>query len=121
MVTTTDAFGNRIILSDATDGAVITTTDARGRTVTTTFHPDGGLLQSLKFITSTLPNGDQETLTSVAVIQPTAAGAGQSTEASRTTGGSASLVTGNAGVESRKVGREALALVAGAAGVAWLL
>lgn len=123
VVVTTDQFGNVVTLSGATDGAVITTTDAAGRTITTTYNPRGSAVRSLVVETSTLPNGDRATLTSVAVVVPSVAetsnaqqGAGPSN-----TGSAPGLVTGNAGVASRKVGKEAVALVAGAAGVAWLL
>ncbi|KAI9722168.1 MAG: hypothetical protein M1828_004850 [Chrysothrix sp. TS-e1954] len=125
VVTTTDQFGNQIMLTGAADGAVITATDVDGRVVTTTYHPEGGAVTSQVLQTSTLPDGSPTTLTSVAVVGVSGPGGATATEGaaeqSGTGTGQAGLVTGNAAVASRKMGKEVVALVGGAVGVAWLL
>ena len=139
---TTDQFGQTITLSGATDGAVITTTDAAGNTITTTYHPGGEPIRSVQLVTSTLGDGSQQTLTSVAVIVPTVVPPGDNNKAQSSTptvDGSPALVTGNVAVQSKRFGAEvsltdrsllrsqmltafqAIALVVGAAGVAALL
>lgn len=121
-ITTTDQFGNLVVLSGASDGAVITTTDARGRTITTTYNPRASAVSSTELLTSTLPNGEQQTLTSVAIVTPSSTNDDDNgAEASTTSGGDASLVTGNAAPETRRLSKEIVAFAAGAAGVAWLL
>lgn len=123
-VTETDQYGGQIILTGATDGAVYTVTDSNGRTVRTTYHPTASDVRSVVLETSTLANGQQETFTSVVALAPTTtegAAAQQGQTGSMTATGSVGLVTGNVGVTSRKVGKEVVALVAGAAGVAWFL
>lgn len=77
-------------------------------------------MSSTNIVTSTLPNGSPSTLTNVAIITPTIQGNGAQTTSSKTQTAKPSLVTGNAAPHSFTLGREAVALVAGAAGVAWL-
>ncbi|KAI9652335.1 MAG: hypothetical protein M1831_006882 [Alyxoria varia] len=124
-VTTTDSNGNTITLTDASPGDVFTITDQDGRVITTTYAGGGGgPVRSLVLQTKTLPNGERSTLTSVAVIVPTVEPGNTPTQEGVTasaTGPAPGLVTGNTGVVSRKIGKEAVALVVGAAGVAWLL
>ena len=123
IIETTDQYGETVTLRGATDGAVITTTDAAGHTLTTTYHPGGQPVRSIAVITSTLSDGQRQTLTSVAVVVPTVVASGENNQAKTSAPivGQPALVTGNVAVQSRKLGREAIALVAGAAGVAALL
>ena len=66
--TTTDKFGNSVVISGTSSGQVITTTDAAGRTVVATYTPGGGDVSELVVKTTKLPNGQQSTITSFAVV-----------------------------------------------------
>lgn len=123
MVTTTDSYGNMVVLSGASYGAVITATDARGSTFITTYTPNGGAVNSLVLQTTVLPNGQRSTITSFAVV-----GGAQATDAPSSTGSSASRTSSAApGLQSgaasatRGYAKEMMALLGGAVGVAYLL
>lgn len=66
-MTTTDSFGDTVVLSDASSGAVISTTDAHGRPVVITVTPGGGAFSSYVLETSMGPNGPV-TITSYAAV-----------------------------------------------------
>jgi len=128
LVSTIDQFGNSVVLSGVTNGAVITTTDAVGQTLTTTWHaPAGGAVRSEVLVTTVLPNGQRSIVTSYAFVIPTgievatqAQLATQTITAAGTSSATAGLQTG-AAAPSRHFGKELAALIGGAVGVAWLL
>ena len=66
--TMTDQYGNTVVLSGNHIGDVITTTDAKGRTVTETFTPGGGAVSQLVLETTTLPDGQKSTITSLIAV-----------------------------------------------------
>lgn len=112
--TTTDRFGNSIVLSGTRAGQVITTTDARGRTVVLTYHPGGGQVSELVIRTTNLPGGGRSTITSFAEV-------GGPTRGAQGTGkGKPGLQSGAASPTARYAG-EIAALVGGAMGVAAVL
>ena len=110
--TTTDRFGNTIVLSGTRSGQVITTTDAAGRTVVMTYTPGGGAISELVIRTTNLPGGGQSTITSFAVVGGATQGADSATE------------TGEPGLQSGAVsmgafmGGVAAAMIGGVIGVA---
>ena len=117
LITTTDQFGDRVVLSGATPGAVISTTDAEGHTIVTTITPGGGEVSSIVLQTSTLAGGKQTTITSFASVAASGTNAG---EAATPTGGAGASGTGpapglqSAGAEKMKsygTGMVALAAV----------
>jgi len=89
VVTTTDQFGESVVLS-ATSGQVVTTTDARGHTFTTTYHPSGGAVRSLILQTVIGVNGQPQVLTSYAIVLASGA------QAVQTDGGASVAATGTA-------------------------
>ena len=113
--TTTDSLGNSVVVSGTKSGQVITTTDAAGKTVVMTYTPGGGAVSELVQKTKTLPNGQQTTLTSFAVV-------GGATQGADQTGGRGSpgLQTNFARPTGRYVG-EMAAMFGGAIGVAAML
>jgi len=114
-VTTTDKSGNTVVLSNVHSGQALTTTDAKGSTFVTTFTPDGGVVSSLVLKTTTLSNGQKSTITSFAPA--TGGGATQTGPA----GSSGSPHLQNGVLAQRRVGKQAIALMGGAVGVAILL
>ena len=120
--TTTDRNGNDVVLSGTSSGEVVTTTNARGRTVVMTYTPGGGRVSELVLQTTRLPNGQQSTITSFAVVGGAtntlgAAGDGASMPTNTREPG---LQSGVAAPTSRYVGGIA-ALLGGAVGLAALL
>ena len=112
--TTTDKFGNSVVLSGTSKGQVITTTDAAGKTVVLTYTPGGGQVSELVVKTKQLPNGGQTTITSFAVV------GGQTPNAENGNTKPKPTLQGLAAPTGRYVG-EMAALVGGAVGVAALL
>jgi len=125
-ITTTDKFGNEVVLTSVTAGQVVTTTDAKGQTLTTTFYPPGGAVESIIFQTTQLPNGQQVVETLTAYVAPSDAGLvtqAVAATASATSSGKPGLQSQGAaapGGLSKKDGLVGLVL-AGAAGVVALL
>lgn len=112
-LTTTDSLGNAVVLSGVKSGQVLTTTDAKGSTFVTTFTPGGGRVSSLVLKTTTLPNGQQSTITSFAeasITTPTG-----------TTGPTTSPHLQSGVAVPVRVGAPAIALIGGAVGAAILL
>lgn len=119
-ITTTDQYGNQVVLSGTRSGEVITTTDAHGSTVVLTYTPGGGALSQLVLETTRLPNGQESTITSFAIV------GGDATVTSNVPGASPSptgsskspgLQSGIAAPTGRFIG-EMAAIVGGAVGVA---
>jgi hypothetical protein len=113
-VTTTDRFGNSVVLSNVRSGQTLTTTNAKGSTFVTTFTPGGGHVSSLVLETTTLPNGQKSTITSFAP-----ATGGTATQTGPGSSGSPHLQNGVCA--QRRVGKHAIALIGGAIGAAILL
>jgi len=114
--TTTDRFGNEVVLSGTKAGQVITTTDAEGRTVVMTYTPGGGKqISELVLKTTQLPNGKQSTITSYAIVGGKTRGPGGAE-----TTGKPGLQSGLAAPTGRYIG-EVAAVVGGALGVAAVL
>ena len=118
-------------------GAVFTTTDSQGRVIVSTIgggattipasqasSSQGGsrsLVTSYLLQTSTLPNGEQSTLTAVTVIGGGEGETATATEgASRTSGGQPGLQTGEATM-TRGCGREMAVVLGAAVGMAFML
>jgi len=119
--TTTDRYGNSVVLSGSTSGQVITTTDAQGRTVTLTYTPDANAVSQLVLETTSLANGQRSTITSFAVVGGAATITSQlprPTPASTT--GTPGLQSGLAAPTGRYAG-EMAAFVGGAMGVAAII
>lgn len=76
-VTTTDGEGDQIVLSRPTPGGVYTTRGARGDVVTVTYQPGGGTVSQVRVLTSTLPDGRQQTITSFAEVGGATQAAGE--------------------------------------------
>lgn len=114
-VTTTDQFGNTVVLSSVHSGEALTTTDAKGSTFVTTFTPDGGRVSSLVLETTTLSNGQKSTITSFA---PATGGSATQTKSA---GSSGSPHLQNGAPIPKKVGKHVVALIGGAVGAAILL
>lgn len=70
--------------------------------------------------TTTLPDGSRSTITSYAYVSAAAA-TGTDTAVATSTRGKPGLQTGAAGVLSRSMGWEAVAVMGGAVGVAWFI
>ncbi|EUC32538.1 hypothetical protein COCCADRAFT_98519 [Bipolaris zeicola 26-R-13] len=73
--TTTDRAGRTTVTTSAvnfapTAGQVTSTTDSRGSIVLTTLTPGGGLVSSIKLITTTDAQGRQSTMTTYAFVDP---------------------------------------------------
>ncbi|EUC44732.1 hypothetical protein COCMIDRAFT_97433 [Bipolaris oryzae ATCC 44560] len=73
--TTTDRAGRTTVTTSAvnfapTAGQVTSTTDSRGSVVLTTLTPGGGLVSSIKLITTTDAQGRQSTMTTYAFVDP---------------------------------------------------
>ena len=120
--TTTDKFGNSVVLTGNHKGQVVTTTDARGRTVVLTFTPHGKPVSELVVKTTHLSNGQYSTFTSLAHVGAPSAGSdndGGSSGSSSPTG-KHGLQSGLASPTGRYVGEMAV-LFGGAIGVAALL
>jgi len=123
-VTTTDQYGNTVVLSHASYGEVITATDARGSTFVTTYTPGGGAVSSLVLYTTTLPNGQRETITSLAVVGAagaTSAPAAASPAAATTTSKGTPGLQNAAAPFARSFGPGLVALVSVAVGFALLM
>jgi len=114
-VTTTDQFGNTVVLSSVHSGQTVTTTDAKGSTFVTTFTPGGGHVSSLVLETTTLSNGKKSTITSFAPA--TGGGATQTGPA----GSSGSPHLQNGAPVQKRVSKPAVALIGGVVGAAILL
>ncbi|KAI4937543.1 uncharacterized protein J4E92_002274 [Alternaria infectoria] len=100
--TTTDSAGRTTVTTSAADyaptaGEVQTATDEAGSTFLTTYTPGGGLVSSIKLITTTDAEGRPSTMTSYTFVDPI-----QATQASGGDGGDSteqpSVQTGAAGV-----------------------
>jgi hypothetical protein len=113
-ITTTDHFGNTVVLTNVHSGEVVTTTDAKGSTFVTTFTPNGGHVSSLVLETTTLPNGQKSTITSFA-----AATGGATKTGSAGSSGSPHLQNGVP--VTRRVSKHAIVLMGAALGAAILL
>ncbi|KAI6890977.1 hypothetical protein KC334_g14377 [Hortaea werneckii] len=119
--TTTDRYGNSVVLSASTSGQVITTTDSQGRTVTLTYTPDANAVSQLVLETTSLANGQRSTITSFAVVGGAATITSQlprPTPASTT--GTPGLQSGFAAPTGRYAG-EMAAFVGGAMGMAAII
>lgn len=73
--TTTDSAGRTTVTTAAveyapTAGQVQTKTDSRGSVVLTTYTPGGGLVSSIRLITTTDSQGRQSTMTTYAFVDP---------------------------------------------------
>lgn len=113
--TTTDQFGNSVVISGTSSGQKVTTTDAAGKTVVMTYTPGGGAVSELVQKTKTLPNGQKTVVTSFAVV------GGPTQGAEKTNGqGPPGLQTNLASPTGRYIG-EMAALFGGAIGVAAML
>lgn len=113
-VTTTDSFGNLVVLSGVVPGQVVTAVDERGRTVTLTYTPHAGQVSSYVLRTTTLPDGSVKTITSVAIVdavQPT-----DSAKSNASPSGAASE-TGNPSLQGAAVASRATCLGWGLAAV----
>jgi hypothetical protein len=120
VVTTTDQYGVSVVLSGVSRGAVITATDAKGSTFITTYTPGGGRVSSLVLYTTTLPNGSQATVTSLAIVGGAQAATASSERASPTNTAAPGLQSGAASVRRAHM-KGAFAVVGGALGVAYML
>jgi hypothetical protein len=122
VISTTDSLGNAIVLSDASEGAVITTTDAKGRTIVTTITPGGGEVSALVYQTTVLPDGQRSTITSFALVGGAAAATPSGSQAApgASSTGTPGLQHGMAAPTGKYAG-ELAALVGGAIGFAALL
>lgn len=114
-ITTTDQYGNTVVLSNVHSGEVLTTTDAKGSTFITTFTPGGGRVSSLVLETTTLPNGQESTITSFAVAS------GAVTTSTGPAGASNSPHLQNGVAIPRRVGKYVVALIGGAVGAVIML
>jgi len=117
-VTTTDQYGNSVVVSGTHYGEVVTTTDSKGRTVVLTYTPGGGEVNSLVLKTTTLPNGQQSTITSYAIIGgATTAASAAGGSGHHSASGTPGLQSGIAAPTGRYIG-EIAAVVGGAVGIA---
>ena len=113
--TTTDKYGNKVVLSGTRSGEVVTTTDAAGRTVVMTYTPGGGAVSEVVVKTTKLNNGQESTITSYTNIGGKTQGAEQGGKAK----GSPKLQ--GIAAPTGRIGGEMAALVGGAMGMAaWL-
>ena len=123
-VTTTDSYGNEVVLSGTKKGQVITTTDAAGRTVVMTYTPPGGAVSQVVVRTTQLPNGEQSTYTSLTRV---GGAGGVATATVGADGGGSGDSQGDPNLQSgassppRGYILEIAAMFAGAIGVAALL
>jgi hypothetical protein len=125
--TATNAAGSSFLTTSTvgyahTSGQVLVTTDAKGSTFLTTYTPDGGEVSSILLITTTGQDGQPVTLTSYAYVGASKTGTAQTPgQVTGTNTGKPGLQTGAASAVTGRWGVEALAVVGGAVGVAWLL
>ena len=68
LVTTTDKYGNKLVLSNPHADDVYTTTDDKGREATITYNPGGGVVSEVVVHTTILPDGQRSTVTSFEIV-----------------------------------------------------
>lgn len=117
--TTTDQYGQSVVLSGNHKGQLITTTDASGRTVTLRYTGKVGEVDAYVTRTTTGANGQPITYTSFAVVGPTGAAATQNGD--NAGGNSRSPGLQGAAAPTARFAGEVAALVGGAVGVMALL